>query len=64
MVAPDLRFIIERIAAAAGALTLTPSTSDTTGATSLGGVDLYDDTFSGSRMSSYDTRTPSSSGAG
>lgn len=36
---------IERIAAAAGALTMTLGTSDTTGATSLAGVDLYDDTL-------------------
>lgn len=36
---------VERIAAAEDALTMTLSTSDTTGAMSLGGVDLYDDTF-------------------
>jgi len=36
---------VERIAAAAGALTMMLGTSDTTGATTLGGVDLYHDTF-------------------
>ena len=47
---------IERIAAAEGALTMTLSTSDTTGATSLGGVDLYDDTFG--RLARIELRHP------
>jgi aminoglycoside 6'-N-acetyltransferase I len=34
---------IERLAAAAGGLTMTLTTSDSVGATSLSGVDLYDD---------------------
>ena len=34
---------MERIAAAAGAVTMTLSTSDTTGATNLYGQDLYSD---------------------
>ena len=34
---------VERLAAAAGALTMDLSTSDATGATTLGGVDLYPD---------------------
>jgi aminoglycoside 6'-N-acetyltransferase I len=36
---------IERLAAARGARTMMLGTSDTTGATSVSGVDLYDDTF-------------------
>jgi aminoglycoside 6'-N-acetyltransferase I len=36
---------VERLARAAGALTMQLGTSDTTAATSLSGVDLYDDTF-------------------
>ncbi|MDB4956256.1 MAG: acetyltransferase [Myxococcales bacterium] len=36
---------IERLAKEAGALTMTLGTSDTINATSLSGVDLYDDTF-------------------
>jgi aminoglycoside 6'-N-acetyltransferase I len=35
----------ERIATQAGALTMILGTGDSTGATSVGGVDLYDDTF-------------------
>lgn len=47
---------VERLAAAAGALTLTLGTSDTTGATSLSGVDLYDDTFM--RLATIEARHP------
>jgi len=47
---------IERIAAAAGALTLTLGTSDTTGATSLAGVDLYDDPLA--RLATLEARQP------
>jgi aminoglycoside 6'-N-acetyltransferase I len=47
---------VEQIAAAAGALTMTLGTSDTTGATSLSGVDPYDDTFG--RLASLEARQP------
>lgn len=47
---------IEQLAAAAGALTMTLGTSDTTGATSLAGVDLYDDTFA--RLTGIEARQP------
>lgn len=47
---------IERIAAAAGARTMTLGTSDMTGATSLGGVDLYDDTFA--RLATVEAHRP------
>lgn len=47
---------IERLAAAAGAITMTLGTSDTTGATSLAGVDLYDDTFT--RLATVAARRP------
>jgi len=47
---------IERLVAAAGALTMTLGTSDTTGATSLSGVDLYDDTFK--RLANIEARRP------
>jgi aminoglycoside 6'-N-acetyltransferase I len=47
---------VERIAAAAGALTMTLSTSDTTGATSLAGADLYDNTFT--RLATIEARRP------
>jgi len=47
---------IDRIAASAGALTMALSTSDTVGATSLSGADLYDDTFA--RLASIELRQP------
>ena len=47
---------VERLAAAEGALTMTLGTSDLTGATSLSGVDLYDDTFA--RLASVEARQP------
>jgi aminoglycoside 6'-N-acetyltransferase I len=47
---------LERLGAAAGALTMTLGTSDTTGATSLSGVDLYDDTFA--RLANIEARQP------
>ena len=47
---------IERIAAATGARTMTLGTSDTMGATSLAGVDLYDDTFA--RLATVEARRP------
>jgi len=47
---------IERLASAAGALTMTLGTSDTTGATSLSGVDLYDETFA--RLAGVEARQP------
>jgi aminoglycoside 6'-N-acetyltransferase I len=47
---------IERFAAAAGARTMTLGTSDITGATSLAGVDLYDDTFA--RLATVEARRP------
>ncbi|HEX3476598.1 MAG TPA: GNAT family N-acetyltransferase [Kofleriaceae bacterium] len=47
---------IERLAAAAGARTMTLGTSDLTGATSLAGVDLYDDTFA--RLATVEARRP------
>lgn len=47
---------IERLAAAAGALTMMLGTSDATGATSLSGVDLYDDTFT--HLANIEARRP------
>lgn len=47
---------IEQIAAASGALTMTLGTSDTTGATSLAGVDLYEDTFA--QLAAMQVRRP------
>jgi aminoglycoside 6'-N-acetyltransferase I len=47
---------IERLAVAAGARTMTLGTGDTTGATSLAGVDLYDDTFA--RLARVEVRRP------
>jgi aminoglycoside 6'-N-acetyltransferase I len=47
---------VEQIAAAKGALTMMLGTSDTVGATSLSGVDLYDDTFA--RLANMEVRQP------
>ena len=47
---------IERLAAAQGGLTMTLSTSDTVGATSLSGVDLYDDPIG--RLAAIEIRKP------
>jgi aminoglycoside 6'-N-acetyltransferase I len=47
---------IEAIARAAGALTMTLGTSDMTGATSLSGVDLYDDLSA--RLAAVELRAP------
>jgi len=44
------------VAGAAGACTMTLGTSDLTGATSLAGVDLYDDTFA--RLATIEARRP------
>ena len=47
---------IERLASAAGGLTMTLSTSDSVGATSLSGVDLYDDPLG--RLAAIEVRIP------
>ena len=47
---------VERLAKAAGARTMILGTSDTTGATSLSGVDLYDSTLA--RLANVEVRSP------